>query len=347
MLDMRRTYILRPWRRYPLYADEDASVELRLGEDSCAEIFDGETVDQAWVWAAEKMEKDDVVAVLGRPDSGKTSYTTLAANIAVSKYGRCSVVSLDPGQTYFTPPTVVGAAAVEKQVFDLAELKPFWQVPVGTTSAPHGTAVILETLVGVAERLVRPVLVDMDGWVEGSAAAAHKSALIKTLQCTKAVLLNLEKDALSDAVSEAVAAVLNIPASGHVRQRAPEERKKIREWLYRRFLGDLSLRMIPRTWVELKPVGFQGLEPGELYSQVERKLGETLGESAATHRKRGGLVCYLYDSHNTYTSLGLFCGFDRERDAVKILCQNCQGVKRILVGRVFLTAEGEELFTLD
>jgi polynucleotide 5'-kinase involved in rRNA processing len=142
---------------------------LKLGEDSCAEIFDGNTVEPAWVWAAEKMERDDVVAVLGRPDSGKTSYTTLAANIAVSKYGRCSVVSLDPGQTYFTPPTVVGAAAVEKQVYDLAELKPFWQVPVGTTSAPHGAAVILEMLVGLAERLVRPVLVDMDGWVEGSA----------------------------------------------------------------------------------------------------------------------------------------------------------------------------------
>jgi polynucleotide 5'-kinase involved in rRNA processing len=92
----------------PLHADEDAQLELKLGEDSCAEIFEGNTVEPAWVWAAEKMERDDVVAVLGRPDSGKTSYTTIAANIAVSKYGRCSVVSLDPGQTYFTPPTVVG-----------------------------------------------------------------------------------------------------------------------------------------------------------------------------------------------------------------------------------------------
>jgi polynucleotide 5'-kinase involved in rRNA processing len=320
---------------------------LKLGEDSCAEIFDGNTVEPAWVWAAEKIERDDVVAVLGRPDSGKTSYTTLAANIAVSKYGRCSVVSLDPGQTYFTPPTVVGAAAVEKQVYDLAELKPFWQVPVGTTSAPHGAAVILEMLVGLAERLVRPVLVDMDGWVEGSAAAAHKSAILKTLRCTKAVLLNLEKETVSDAVSEAGIAVLSIPASGHVRQRAPEERKRIREWLYRRFLGDLSLRIIPRTWVELKAVGFQGLGPEELYSQAERRLGETVGESANMLRKRGGLVCYLYDSHNTYTSLALFCGVDRERDAVKVLCQTCQGVKRILVGRVFLTADGEEQFTLD
>jgi hypothetical protein len=44
---------------------------LKLGEDSCAEIFDGNTVEPAWVWAAEKMERDDVVAVLGRPDSGK------------------------------------------------------------------------------------------------------------------------------------------------------------------------------------------------------------------------------------------------------------------------------------
>jgi hypothetical protein len=148
-------------------------------------------------------------------------------------------------------------------------------------------------------------------------------------------------------VSEAGIAVLNIPASGHVRQRAPEERKRIREWLYRRFLGDLSLRIIPRTWVELKAVGFQGLGPEELYSQVERRLGETVGESANMLRKRGGLVCYLYDSHNTYTSLALFCGVDRERDAVKVLCQTCQGVKRILVGRVFLTADGEEQFTLD
>jgi len=347
VLDLRKKYILRPWRRYPLYAEEDAVVEMRLGEDSETEVFNGDTVDKAWADTAEKIEKGDIVAVLGRPDSGKTSYTTLAANIAIRKYGRCSVVSLDPGQPYFTPPTVVGAATMEKQVHDLAELKPFWQQPVGTTSAPHGTGAIMEGLEGLADRLVRPVLVDMDGWVEGPAAAAHKSALLKTLLCTKSVLLSLEKQPVADTLTKAGITVSHILASEHVRQRAPDDRKKIREWLYRRFLGSLSLRMIPQTWVELKAVGLQGIEPVELYGQAEQRLIEIFGENANILRKRTGLVSYLYGPNNTYISLALFCGIDREKNAVKILCRDHMGVKKILVGRVFLTSEGGELFTLD
>jgi hypothetical protein len=80
----------------------------------------------------------------------------------------------------------------------------------------------------------------------------------------------------------------------------PRRGKRIREWLYRRFLGDLSLRIIPRTWVELKAVGFQGLGPEELYSQAERRLGETVGESANMLRKRVGLSA-IYTIPTTHT----------------------------------------------
>ncbi|MCS6784212.1 MAG: Clp1/GlmU family protein [Candidatus Caldarchaeum sp.] len=351
-----RTYVLRPGRRYPLYAEQDSKVEINLGSESHQPVVESGSTVVGWRDAVEQLSNEKVMAVCGPVDSGKTSFCTYAANLLVQKHGRCVVVSLDPGQSYFTPPTVVGAAVLQEPVHDLFTLKPFIQIPVGSTSAASCATAVAQA----AEALVRKipddvcVVVDVDGWVDGAPALSHKTMLLKIMNCSSAVVLGNEQDALKNALTQAGIRVMSLPTSSYVRQRDYAERKKTREWLYRRFLGKPSLKLVPTTWATVDTI-CRRTDASSLLEEAANSLAETLGirpeanvdpESTMSKRKIG-LLAYIYDGQNTYRGLGLYLGMNRERNVHRLFSSVEVSAHRILLGKVVLSIEGDEILQLD
>ncbi|MCS7110395.1 MAG: Clp1/GlmU family protein [Candidatus Caldarchaeum sp.] len=351
-----RSYVLRPWRRYPLYAEQDSKVEVNLGSESIPPVVESGSTVKGWQETVEQLADEKVIAVCGPVDSGKTSFTTYAANVLVQKHGRCVVASLDPGQSYFTPPTVVGAAVLHEPVHDLFTLRPFIQIPAGSTSAASCATAVAEA----AEAFVRNipedvcVVVDVDGWVDGALALSHKTLLLKIMKCSSAVVLGDEQDALRNALTQAEIRVMSLPTSSYVKQRDHSERKKTREWLYRKFLGKPSLKLVPATWANIQTI-CRKTDASSLLEEAAKSVAEPLGikpeadvdpESTMAKRKIG-LLAYIYDAQNTYRGLGLYLGMNRERNVHRLLSSVEANVQRILLSKVVLSIEGDEILQLD
>ncbi|MEM2236855.1 MAG: Clp1/GlmU family protein [Candidatus Caldarchaeum sp.] len=349
-LTPRKPYLLRPWRRYPILAETNTTIQLSLGEDAAANIVEGDESTDAWLGYIDSLTENDVTAVLGGIDTGKTAFATTTVNTLVKKYGRCCVISLDPGQTYFTPPTVIGAAVAEKPVHDLSLLKPFWQKPVGSTSAAGTASLIIDAVEELSK--TTPSVVDMDGWVEGPAAIAHKTILLKTLACTKAVLLGEDIQTLKEQLDTAGIPLKPLSTSKHIKKRDVSDRKKIREWVFRKFLGQPTLKMIPTSWVQLKVLGSTHSTAYDFFREAVKsasnalKLPEDRDENVLC-RRRIGLIAYLYSSAESYLGIGVFCGFDPSKNVVKILSSTEADIRKIVLGKLFISAEGDEEFLLD
>ncbi len=344
LLKTRRYYVMRPWKRYPLYAEEDVKIELNLGTDAEATLVNTGDEHVAWREIVESLVDKTALAVCGGVDTGKTSFATFAANHLVQRFGRCVVVSLDPGQTSFTPPCVVGCAEMREPVHDFAGLTPFLQRPVGSPSAALCSAEIAEATREIAQALADGIfVVDVDGWVDGPAAVAHKLAVVKELNCSHVVVMG-ENKPLAEAFSQAGMKVFTAPVSTYVKQRETVTRRKTREWLYRKHLGKPRTRLIPYSWIKLFTVCGQ-TPPEELVKQADEALAQTTQENSI--RKRMGLIAFLYDGAGRYKGMGVLTGFNDEKRAYMVLTSVEDEVRQIGLGRVVLTEDGDEILQLD
>lgn len=343
-LKLRKNYVLRPWKRYPLYAEEDVKIELNLGAEAEATLVETGEEHAAWREIFEKIGDSGALAVCGGVDTGKTSFATFAANMFAQKLGRCVVVGLDPGQTSFTPPCVVGCALMREPVHDLTVLTAFLQRPVGSPSAALCAAEIAEASREIAQALSGEVyVVDVDGWVEGPAATAHKVALVKALNCSHVVVMG-ENKPLAEALSQAGVEVFTAPLSRYIKQRETATRRKTREWLYRKHLGKTRTRLIPYSWVKL--FTFCGQTPPlELVKQVNEALAQTTQENS--ENKKRGLIAFLYDGLDRYRGMGVLTGLNDEKRVYMVLTAVEDEVRKIGIGRVVLTEEGDEVLQLD
>ncbi|MDW7977916.1 MAG: hypothetical protein RMH74_03835 [Candidatus Caldarchaeum sp.] len=105
-LKANKEYFLRPWKRYPVYAETDSRMMLRMGEDSRVSFVEEDECVGSWIDQVKSLAGVGVVGVLGGVDVGKTAFTTLAANTLSKIFGKTVVLSPTPAQTCFTPPTV-------------------------------------------------------------------------------------------------------------------------------------------------------------------------------------------------------------------------------------------------
>ena len=56
-------------------------------------------------------------------------------------------------------------------------------------------------------------------------------------------------------------------------------------------------------------------------------------------------MSYLYDLDDVFVGIGLLLGFNPEKNYLKILTPYTKQIKRILVGSILLSIEGEEVYT--
>ncbi|RLG77040.1 MAG: hypothetical protein DRO12_03280, partial [Thermoprotei archaeon] len=117
--------VINRFRSYAVKGVEDAELEVILGEGgSIEEPGKGEEVIDEWEAAVDKiLEKIPTsVMVVGPVDSGKTTFTTLVANKALSKSLRPAIIDGDVGQCDLAPPGFVSLTALTKPVLWLREL---------------------------------------------------------------------------------------------------------------------------------------------------------------------------------------------------------------------------------
>jgi polynucleotide 5'-hydroxyl-kinase GRC3/NOL9 len=103
-----RQIVVREGKRMPLFITETANLDVSLGENAGVEEVEGNTIPQSWIDSIEVFrnfqKKPAVAMIVGKADSGKTSFCTYLVNSLVSANCKIAVLDGDLGQSDIDPP---------------------------------------------------------------------------------------------------------------------------------------------------------------------------------------------------------------------------------------------------
>jgi len=320
--------VIREGKRLPFVVSETADLDALLGENANVEEVDGNTIPQSWIESVDALvnfqKKPVTVMVLGKADSGKTSFCTYLTNRLINEQQKIAVLDGDLGQSDIGPPCTVAYSFVTKPVTDLFALKTENAFFVGFTSPSEavdktikGITLLKQEILGKAADFV---VVNTGGWVEGEEAIAYKSRLAEELNpdvilCIKQ---NDELGPLLVALDKFRKSMIESPVV--VRQRSREKRRNLRELGYIKYLADAKVK----NW------------PLRLLTMEEQ-------DKAQIMQNGEGLLLGLYDAQRKFVGVGVLRKVDYTRKALKVLTSVSEKPASIALGKVRLDENLKEI----
>src|SRR6267378_6827691 len=127
--------IIEEPRQEPIYARDNAVLEIRRGPGSSWTIVPESTVPPAWSEAADIVKRQrGICVVIGEVDSGKSSLCTFLANKCLENAERVGMVDADVGQADIGPPTTISSAKVEAPIMGLHKVAKNLSFCIGDSS---------------------------------------------------------------------------------------------------------------------------------------------------------------------------------------------------------------------
>src|SRR5258708_16167994 len=146
--------IIEEPRQEPIYATDNAVLEIRRGPESSGTIVPELTVPPAWSEAADIVKRQrGVCVIIGEVDSGKSSLCTFLANKCLDNAERIGVVDADVGQADIGPPTTISCSVVKAPIIGLHNVAPELSFFIGDTS-PYS---VPDKVVNFATRFVKSI----------------------------------------------------------------------------------------------------------------------------------------------------------------------------------------------
>jgi polynucleotide 5'-hydroxyl-kinase GRC3/NOL9 len=316
-----RRIVVREGKRLPFFVAETASFDISLGENASAEEVDGNTIPPSWVESLEVLmgfQKKPVIAmVMGKADSGKTSFCTHLINKLVSAKQKVAILDGDLGQSDIGPPCTVAYAFIAKPLTELYELKAENAFFVGVTSPSEAVNKAIEGLAlmktEILEKTADFVVVNTDGWVEGEEAVKYKSQLAEKLE-PDMVLCIQQKNELEPLLAALKFRKIVIDSSSVAKQRSREKRKNLREMSYAKYLTDAKMKSLPLNQLTL-----------------EEKTALPIKQS-----KGDRLLLGMYDAQRKFLGIGILREVDSVRKTLKVLTSVSTKPSIIAFGKVRL-----------
>jgi len=320
--------IVREGKRLPFFVLEKAVFDLSLGPNAGIQEVVGSTIPLSWNKPIEAIlglqQKPLIIMLLGKIDSGKSSYCNYLVNKLVDEKCKVAVLDVDIGQSDIGPSATVGYAVTSKPVKELCDLKLRNALFVGVTSPITAIAKTIDGLASMkAELLKKPVdfvLVNTDGWVTGDVAVKYKAALIKELKPDIIVGVEVETE-LEPLIAYLNAPVILVESSLFLGERTTEKRKILREMTYTRYLKDSKLQCYPITQVIIEP-------------KNALPKNQTPGK---------GLLVGLYRSDHKFLGIGILREINQIRKALKIQTTVSAKPYKIVLGKVLLDKKFREI----
>ena len=126
---------------------------------------------------------------------------------------------------------------------------------------------------------------------------------------------------------------------------------------YSRFLRNSVLRRIPISWARVEDLMRVG-DVQEISSRILKLISTYIEENdliidskdlkaLEELSKRGvGVLSYLYDLADNFSGIGLLTAFNPDKNYLKIYTPFKHQVKRIVIGSILLSSDGEELYAI-
>ena len=381
--------VVRHGKRLPFEAKSNASFEIMLGEGASYEEVEGSTIPENWIKTVNEIVSEAresspfTVMVMGEVDSGKTSFCTFLANMAIKEKLKVAVIDGDLGQSDIGPPSTIGYSILSKCVKDLFDVDAENAYFIGLTSPGTATTKVIEGLSKlkdeVMKREVELIIINTDGWIEGEDAASYKLRLVEALKPQAVVGIQQNDELLHILTGIGNAKVYAVDSPSAIKKRDREKRKILRELSYKKYLRGGKIQSFLISWINLEGTLLgKGIPPSrERMRQIEsilgvkpwyceetqrtliivlgrskwvpeeniRKLEEAIKKRIKIFREgeESGLLVSLKDINGKFLGIGILQGIDYKRRAIKIYTPVNKGIHTVRIGQVKLDREGKEL----
>lgn len=234
-----RTVAVKVGRALPFEPGQDCTLEVAGGETWPADPSGAGTF--MWQSVAEKVlslaGRRLAVMLVGGTDTGKSTFSTFLANLAIERGIAPCIVDGDIGQGDLAPPACIGAAVVGRQVTDLRDVESSHFEFVGSTTPAGLERLVLSRLKSALDRtkgLARLQIINTDGYVDGN-GISYKRMLARALRPN--VLVCLGKNEVALALARGPWLFLRAGASAQAAKTRPD-RIAHRMDQFMRFIGD-------------------------------------------------------------------------------------------------------------
>ncbi|MEM2099214.1 MAG: Clp1/GlmU family protein [Candidatus Bathyarchaeia archaeon] len=319
--------VIREGKRLPFIVTNTAEFDVLLGENARIEEVEGSTIPHSWDESANTLlsfdDKPITALILGKSDSGKTSFCTYLINKLLSEKNNVAILDGDLGQADVGPPCSIAYTIVSKPITDLFTLKAENAFFVGCTSPSEAVDKTLNGFKAMLQEIQCKkcdfTIVNTDGWIDGEEAVNYKSRLAEIINpdIIFYVQQNDELTPLADAIEKFRGITVESPVV--VRQRSREKRKTLRELGYAKYLANAKIR----TW-PLKLLQAEKQDTVQTAQSAERAL---LG---------------LYDLQEKFLGIGVLHKFDSVRNTLKVFTPVSAKTAKIIIGKVRLDGNLKE-----
>ena len=382
----KKKVVIKRGKTVPFEAAANSVFEVVTGVGGSVEEVDGSTIPEAWKKTVEQISASPRpcrVMILGEVDCGKTTFSIFLANNLASK-SKIAVIDADPGQSDIGSPATIGLGLVTKPITDLFSAETVRIGFIGSTSPSGVESRVLKELaelnIRASEMAVDYVIINTDGWVQGDDARNYKITMIELVSPDIVIGIQHsdELEHVLTAAEEKGFRTYTLPSSTAVKKRSKEERRRLREQGYRKFLKNTILRPLPMSWVRLEntfldteKTSMERLEELEallghkiLYVKektdtliiVLKKAGRFEGEMAKIPTElfgkkvraigegdEGGLLVGLLDGGGEFLGLGAIQEIDYENRVLKLLTPYAGKVDVVRFSQVKVDSQGGEV----
>jgi polynucleotide 5'-hydroxyl-kinase GRC3/NOL9 len=267
--------IVREGKRQPFRVLEAAEFQISLGVNASVQEIEASTIPTSWCEAFQSViaihqKKPVVVMVVGKVDSGKSSFSTYLVNKLVDGNSKVAVLDGDLEQPDIGPPCTVGYGCTVSKVTELYEVKMVNAFFVGAVSPIQTVSRSIEGLVAMYQEIVQNgdvdyVIINTDNWVEGENAVNYKMQLVNQLRPDLVVGIQShdELGLLFSSVGVVGVSMCCIELSVAVNGRVPEKRTKLRELNYAKYLKDAKVRSLFCNYMEIHGKNVLPIETGK------------------------------------------------------------------------------------
>jgi polynucleotide 5'-hydroxyl-kinase GRC3/NOL9 len=328
-INEKQQVIVREGRRQPFHVLKTAEFHISLGANAAVQEEETSTIPVSWSNVLQSIKilqnKPSVVMVVGKSDSGKSSFSTYIVNNLVSGRVKVAVIDSDLGQSDIGPPCTIAYNYVVKRVPELCELNMANAFFVGVTAPNQAIARSIEGLTEMYKEVMHKheanyVIINTDGWVEGESAINYKLQLVNQLKPDLIIGIQSQEE-LGPLVSGITSfATCCVESSSAVNSRSSEKRIKLRELNYAKHLKDAKVRSLFASYMEIQEKNVIPKEPG----------------------KEKGILVGLQNSKKQFLGIGILLEYNRARQTMKILTPVSVKPACITIGKIKLDPELKE-----
>jgi len=326
----KQQVIVREGKRQPFHVLENAEFHVSLGANATVQEEETSTIPASWNDALQAVtaiqNKPAVVMVVGKSDSGKSSFSTYIVNNLVNGKTKIAILDSDLEQSDIGPPCTIAYNYVTKRVTELCELEMSNAFFVGVTSPTQAVDRSIEGLTTMYIEIMQKnavdyVIINTDGGVEGESAVNYKLQLVNQFKPDLVVGIQSQEELLPLFSGITTVPTCCIKSSSSANGCSSEKRVKLRELNYAKHLKDAKIRSLFASYMEIQEKNVLPKESG----------------------KEKGILVGLRNSKKHFLGIGIMLEYNRTRQTMKVLTSVSIKPASITIGRIRLDPELREM----